>query len=78
MPRKKESKSAKIRKLLAQGLSQADIVRKLAVSPQLVYIVARNQGLQAEGKRGRPVKRVDDRAILDKLWSILSEYRKAA
>jgi len=78
MARKKENKSAKIRALLDKGMSQRDIVNKLGVSQQLVYIVARNQGLQAEGKRGRPVKRVDDRAILDKLWSILSEYRKAA
>ena len=78
MARKKENKSAKIRALLDKGMLQRDIVKKLGVSQQLVYIVARNYGLQAEGKRGRTVKRVDDRAILDKLWSILSEYRKTA
>lgn len=78
MARKKENKSAKIRALLDKGMLQRDIVKKLGVSQQLVYIVARNYGLQAEGKLGRTVKRVDDRAILDKLWSILSEYRKAA
>lgn len=42
MARKKENKSAKIRALLDKGLSQKDIVKKLGVSPQLVYIVARN------------------------------------
>jgi DNA invertase Pin-like site-specific DNA recombinase len=78
MARKKENKSAKIRKLLAKGMLQSEIVRKVGASPQLVYLVARNLGLQAEGKRGRKVKQVDDRAILDKVWSILNEYRKAA
>lgn len=45
MARKKENKSAKIRALLDKGLSQKDIVKKLGVSPQLVYIVARNHGV---------------------------------
>jgi len=78
MPRNKETKSAKIRKLLAQGLKQREIVRKLGASPQLVYLVARNAGLKPENKRGRPVKRADDRAVLDKIWFILNEHRRAA
>lgn len=92
MARKKENKSAKIRALLDKGMSQKDIVKKLGVSQQLVYIVARNHGaltdtqsriakrlgLSAKKPAVKRVKRVDDRAVLDKLWSILNEYRKAA
>ena len=92
MVRKKENKSAKIRALLDKGMSQKDIVKKLGVSQQLVYIVARNHGaltdtqsriakrlgLSAKKPAVKRVKRVDDRAVLDKLWSILNEYRKAA
>lgn len=92
MARKKENKSAKIRALLDKGMTQKDIVKKLGVSQQLVYIVARNHGaltdrqtrlanrLGIDPKKHavKRVKRVDDRAILDKVWSILNEYRKAA
>lgn len=38
---KKESKSQKIRDLIDKGLSNAQIVKKLKVSQQLVYIVSR-------------------------------------
>ena len=92
MARKKENKSAKIRALLDKGMLQRDIAKKLKVSAQLVYIVARNHGALSDRQNMlakrlginpkkyavKQVKRVDDRAILDKLWSILSEYRKAA
>lgn len=92
MARKNENKSAKIRELLDKGMLQRDIVKKLGVSQQLVYIVARNHGVLTDRQNRlanrlginpkkyavKQVKRVDDRAILDKLWSILSEYRKAA
>ena len=95
MARKKENKSAKIRALLDKGMLQRDIAKKLKVSAQLVYIVARNHGALSDRqnmlakrlginpkkykfKQEEPVKRMDDRAVLDKLWSILNEYRKAA
>lgn len=92
MARKKENKSAKIRALLDKGVTQKDIVKKLGVSQQLVYIVARNHGALTDRQNRlanrlginpkkhavKQVKRVDDRAILDKVWSILNEYRKAA
>ena len=92
MARKKQSKSEKIRALLDKGMTQKDIVKKLGVSQQLVYIVARNHGaltdtqsriakrlgISVKKTTVKRVKRVDDRAILDKLWSILNEYRKAA
>jgi len=73
MAKKKENKSAKIRALLDKGVLQKDIVKKLGVSAQLVYIVARNHGALAT-----TVKRIDDRAVLDKIWSILNEHRRAA
>jgi len=92
MARKKENKSAKIRALLDKGMLQRDIVKRLGVSQQLVYIVARNHGaltdtqssiakklgINPKDQTVKRVKKVDDRAILDKLWSILNEYRKAA
>ena len=92
MARKKQSKSEKIRALLDKGMTQKDIVKKLGVSQQLVYIVARNHGALTDRQNRlanrlginpkkhavKQVKRVDDRAILDKVWSILNEYRKAA
>lgn len=40
---KKVTKSARIRELLAQGKSQAEIVKSLKVSPQLVYAVAKQK-----------------------------------
>ena len=92
MSRKKENKSAKIRALLDMGMTRKSIVKKLGVSSQLVYIVARNHGALTDrqiilaNKIGikpkkhtvKQVKSVDERAVLDKLWSILSEYRRAA
>jgi DNA invertase Pin-like site-specific DNA recombinase len=74
---KRVNKSSLIRKMLDKGMAQSDIVRKLKVSPQLVYIVARNYGKLTSVKRGRP-SRLNERIVLAKLWAILSEYRKAA
>ena len=74
---KKANKSAQIRALLDKGLKSADIVKKLKVSPQLVYIVARNYGKKSTVKRGRPSK-ANERAVLAQLWAILDAYRKAA
>lgn len=74
---KRVNKSSLIRKMLDKGMTQSDIVRKLKVSPQLVYIVARNYGKLTPVKRGRPSK-INERIVLAKLWSILSEYRKSA
>ena len=88
MARKKENKSAKIRALLDKGVLQKDIVKKLGVSAQLVYIVARNHGALTDRqtriarKLGlsvkTTVKRDDAREVLDQLWSILNKHRKAA
>lgn len=89
MTKKKENKSAKIRALLDKGVLQKDIVKKLGVSAQLVYIVARNHGALTDTQsslarklginaKKHMVKRRDDRAVLDQLWSILNEHRKAA
>ena len=74
---KKGNKSAQIRALLDKGLKSKDIVKKLKVSPQLVYIVARNYGKKSTVKRGRPSK-VNERAVLAQLWAILDAYRKSA
>ena len=73
----RESKSAKIRTLIDKGLKSKDIVKKLKVSPQLVYIVSRNYGKKTTVKRGRQ-SLAKERAVLAKLWSILDAYRKAA
>jgi hypothetical protein len=73
----RESKSAKIRTLLDKGLKSKDIVKKLKVSPQLVYIVSRNYGKKPTVKRGKPSK-ANERAVLAQLWAILDAYRKAA
>lgn len=94
MARKKQSKSEKIRALLDKGMTQKDIVKKLGVSQQLVYIVARNHGALTDTqsriakKLGLSVKKPavkrgrpsgkNERVVLARLWSILNEYRKAA
>lgn len=85
MSRKKQNKSAKIRALLDKGFLQKDIAKKLKVSAQLVYIVARNHGAltDRQAKKLRlskktTVKRDDARKVLDQLWSILNKHRKAA
>jgi len=89
MAKKKENKSAKIRALLDKGVLQKDIVKKLGVSAQLVYIVARNHGALTDTQsslarklginaKKYTVKRRDDRAVLDQLWSILNKHRSAA
>lgn len=94
MARKKENKSAKIRELLDKGVLQKDIVKKLKVSQQLVYIVARNHGVMS-GKQSSLTKKAavtvnktavkrgrpsgkNERVVLAKLWSILNDYRNAA
>ena len=89
MSRKKQNKSEKIRALLDKGFLQKDIVKKLGVSAQLVYIVARNHGALTDTQsslarklginaKKYTIKRRDDRAVLDQLWSILNKHRNAA
>lgn len=56
MAKKKASKSEAIRELLKQGMDRNDIVKKLNVSPQLVYIVWRNSSGKKSSKK--PVKAV--------------------
>ena len=77
MARKKQNKSAKIRALLDKGVAAKVIAKILSVSAQLVYIVARNHGVKATVKRGRPSGK-NERVVLAKLWSILNDYRNAA
>ena len=92
MARKKENKSAKIRALLDKGMLQRDIVKKLGVSQQLVYIVARNHGALTDTQSSiakklgintkkttvKREKRPSDRAILEQLWAVLNKHVKAA
>jgi len=72
MKRKVLTKSDKIRKFLDRGLSRPQICKKLNVSQQLVYIVARNHGLVSPVKRKS--KRNTEREVLEKLWSILKDH----
>jgi len=92
MARKKENKSAKIRALLDKGMLQRDIVKKLGVSQQLVYIVARNHGALTDTQSSiakklgintkkttvKRDKRLSDRAILEQLWAVLNKHVKAS
>jgi len=72
MKQKTLTKSDKIRKFLDLGLSRPQICKKLNVSQQLVYIVARNHGLVSPVKRKS--KRNTEREVLEKLWSILKDH----
>jgi hypothetical protein len=54
--KRKENKSAKIRDLLNKGVSPKDIVTKLGVSPQLVYVVKHNMGIKAKASKPAKVK----------------------
>jgi hypothetical protein len=72
MKQKTLTKSDKIRKFLDRGLSRPQICKKLNVSQQLVYIVARNHGLVSPVKRKS--KRNTEREVLEKLWSILKDH----
>ena len=72
MKRKVITKSDKIRKFLDRGLSRPQICKKLNVSQQLVYIVARNHGMVSPVKRKN--KRNTEREVLEKLWSILKDH----
>ncbi len=76
MKRKVLTKSDKIRKFLDRGLSRPQICKKLNVSQQLVYIVARNHGLVSPVKRKS--KRNREREVLEKLWLILKNHMEAA
>lgn len=76
MKQKALTKSDKIRKFLDLGLSRPQICKKLNVSQQLVYIVARNHGLVSPVKRKS--KRNTEREVLEKLWSILKDHMEAA
>ena len=53
---KKVNKSQKIRELLDQGLSNAEIVKRLKVSQQLVYIVSRTH--RGKHNVAKPVKQL--------------------
>jgi transposase len=89
---KKENKSAKIRALLDKGLLQKDIAKRLGVSPQLVYIVARNYGamtdrqtqivkslgISTKSPSSKRESKLNDRAVLEQLWAVLSKHIKAA
>ena len=72
MKQKTLTKSDKIRKFLDRGLSRPQICKKLNVSQQLVYIVARNYGMVNPVKRKN--KRNTEREVLEKLWSILKDH----
>ena len=72
MKQKTLTKSDKIRKFLDRGLSRPQICKKLNVSQQLFYIVARNHGLVSPVKRKS--KRNTEREVLEKLWSILKDH----
>ena len=72
MKQKTLTKSDKIRKFLDRGLSRPQICKKLNVSQQLVYIVARNHGMVSPVKRKS--KRNTEREVLEKLWSILKDH----
>jgi hypothetical protein len=72
MKQKALTKSDKIRKFLDLGLSRPQICKKLNVSQQLVYIVARNHGLVSPVKRKS--KRNTEREVLEKLWLILKNH----
>jgi len=76
MKQKTLTKSDKIRKFLDRGLSRPQICKKLNVSQQLVYIVARNHGLVSPVKRKS--KRNTEREVLEKLWLILKNHMEAA
>ena len=76
MKQKALTKSDKIRKFLDLGLSRPQICKKLNVSQQLVYIVARNHGLVSPVKRKS--KRNTEREVLEKLWLILKNHMEAA
>lgn len=75
MKRKVLTKSDKIRKFLDRGLSRPQICKKLNVSQQLVYIVARNHGLVSPVKQQS--KRNREREVLEKLWLILKNHMEA-
>ncbi len=76
MKQKTLTKSDKIRKFLDRGLSRPQICKKLNVSQQLVYIVARNYGMVSPVKRKS--KRNTEREVLEKLWLILKNHMEAA
>lgn len=78
---KKVNKSQKIRDLLDQGLSNAEIVKKLKVSQQLVYIVSRTyRGKNAvikPVKQSPKVKRSDVSDLIAALKTIIKALEKA-
>jgi len=76
MKQKALTKSDRIRKYLDLGLSRPQICKKLNVSQQLVYIVARNHGLVSPVKRKS--KRNTEREVLEKLWLILKHHMESA
>ena len=91
MKQKTLTKSDKIRKFLDRGLSRPQICKKLNVSQQLVYIVARNHGalndtqssiakkLGISGKKyasKRAGGTSKDQKFISKLLALVDAYRK--
>ena len=74
---RKGSKSAKIRALIDKGLDQKDIVKKLNVSPQLVYIVSRNYGKLKPVKQRKPAASGKDQKFISKLLALVDAYRNS-
>ena len=76
------STSGKIRTLLAKGMSQADIAKKLGCSPSLVYAVKAREAGGGRGKKpgrgpGRPPKaKAASTGTMDGLSSILDMVKR--
>ncbi len=62
--KKKVSKSALIRKLIDDGLSDIEIVRKLKVSAQLAYQVRKNYKAKATKVSSAPKYGSDDAEVI--------------
>lgn len=74
---KRVTKSSMIRDLLKKGLSSKEIVNKLKVSPQLVYIVSRTYGAKPAVKRSVKVKRSNVSDLIAALKTIIKALEKA-
>jgi orotate phosphoribosyltransferase-like protein len=74
---KKVNKSQKIRELLDKGLSNAQIVKKLKVSQQLVHIVARNHGAKPAVKQTVKVKKSNVSDLIASLKTIIKALERA-
>lgn len=74
---KKVNKSQQIRELIDKGLSGKEIVAKLKVSPQLVYIVTRTYGAKPAVKRDVKVKKSNVSDLIATLKTIIKALEKA-